>query len=135
MKLHRLFVSSSQRLPSSMSNRTLPPLIFNLSLSLPVRRKFCGCSIPITVDEIDENDNNMNKKGIRYPGKPVKSSSLVKPKLVGNWKWARIIRKYQCAKGMWTMKLKADNILEGFRKPGMWVWGPFWFWCIVCMLF
>ncbi len=95
--------------------------------SQPSTRKLCGCSIPIVEDEdeIDGVDNNMDKKGVMHPGKPVRSSSLVKPKLDGNWKLAKIIEKYPCAKGLWTIKLQADHVISGFTKPGKWVWGSF----------
>ncbi len=137
MKLRRLVLSSSQRLPSSMSIGTPWKLIFNVSLSLPARslwvasqpsiRMFCRCSNPTMVGEIDENANSTNWKNNLYTVKPKKSNNLVKPRLKGNWKWATIVRKYQCAKGMWTVELRADGVLKEFRKPGMWVWRPFWF--------
>ncbi len=95
---------------------------------------FCRCSNPTMVGEIDENANSTNWKNNLYTVKPKKSNNLVKPRLKGNWKWATIVRKYQCAKGMWTVELRADGVLKEFRKPGMWVWRPFWFWRAVCML-
>ncbi len=73
-------------------------------------------------DEFNGVDNSMDGKGAIHPGKPVSSSSLVKPKLEGNWKIAKIIDRYPCAKGLWTIKLQSDDVLRGFTKPGKWVW-------------
>ncbi len=89
--------------------------------SQPSIRKYFGCSIPIEVGECGKVGNSMDKKGVIHPGKPVRSSSSVKPALEGNWKRAIILEKYPCAKAMWTIKLRADDVLEGFRIPGKWV--------------